>query len=335
LELPGKHRELARLRRRLPRLILLGLLAVASLTVAGNEPRTPVIGQVWLTNPTVAAPFDQAFRNGLRDLGYVEGSNVVVVPRYAEGDATRIPGLLQQLVALPVDVLLVSPAAVEVAKGAANDLPVVCATMRDPVENGFASSLSRPGGNLTGLALQRADTDPKRFELIKEVTPGLRRLGVLFEAYPNASADLRSFRAMVRNAGVEVTAYEVHNLEDIRSALRRMEADRPQALIVQGSALITLHRHALFGPTASRLPVISDDREFAQAGALLTYGPDSYDLYRRAAGYIDKILKGAKAAEIPIEQPTKFLLIVNLKTARTLGVKIPSPVLLRADEVIR
>jgi putative ABC transport system substrate-binding protein len=323
--------------RRIAGAALISLVAIAPELADADEGRKlPVVGQVLFTNPSNARPWDEAFRGGLHDLGYVEGKNITVVVRYANGDSSQLPAILQELIALRVDVLWTPSAVVLAAKEATKTIPIVCPTMGDPVEYGLVASLAHPGGNLTGLSWQMTDSDPKRLELAREVVPSLRHLGLLFESYPNSSADVNAFRRLARSAGIaKVDAFEGRNLEEIQAALKAMDKDRPQALYVWSSNLLSLHRNAILGSTAHRLPVIADGREFAAAGALISYAPNSYDLYRRSATYVDKILKGAKPSDLPIEQPNKFELIVNLRMAKVLGITIPESVLLRADELIR
>jgi putative ABC transport system substrate-binding protein len=316
-------------------MLLLVVPGVCGTADARGEDKRLVIGQVWLSNSTVAAPFDRSFRVGLEAQGYVDGKNVTIVPRYAQGDASRFPKLMQELLALPVDAILVTPAALEAAVAATRSVPIICATMGNPVEEGLVRSLAHPGGNLTGFAADRAASDPKRLQLTTEVVPKLKRLALLFESYPNQARDLEIFLALARKVGATVKTYEVRNIQDVDAIIPTIIADRPQALIVRASALFTMHKPAVFGTTASKLPVISEDREYAEAGALISYGPDSYDLYRRAAAYVGRVLRGDKAAELPIEQPTKFILVVNLRTAKALGVTVPESILVLADHVIR
>jgi putative ABC transport system substrate-binding protein len=315
---------------------VLSVLACApGIANAGSEDKRLVVGQLWLSNAAVADPFDRSFRTGLESQGYVDGKNVTIVPRYAHGDASRFPGLMRELLAQPVDAILVTPAALEAALAATKSVPIICATMGNPVEEGLVKSLAHPGGNLTGFAADRAASDPKRLQLATELVPKLKRLALLFESYPNQARDLQIFLTYARQLGITVKTYEVSNIQDVDAAIRMIIADRPQALIVRASALFTMHKPAVFGTTAPKLPVISEDREYAEAGALISYGPDSYDLYRRAAAYVGRVLRGDKAAELPIEQPVKFILVVNLKTAKALGVTVPESILLLADQIIR
>ena len=318
--------------------VLIGFIAIVSRFAWAEEPyRVPVVGQLWGGNSATAAPYDQAFRDGLRNFGYVNGKNIKFLARYANGDAARFPALINELIALRVDLVVVSPIAVRAAMQATSTVPIICATIDEPVNHGLVASLAHPGGNLTGLSTQSADTDPKKLELTRELVPGIRQVGLLFEANdPGWLADAEAFRSIAAHARVTLHKYGVRNIEDIRTALIAIDKAQPKALIVWNSSLVVLHwdiirRFAL----AHRLPVISEGRNLAEAGALVTYSADFIDMYRRSAAYVDKIMKGIKPADLPIEQPNKFELIVNLKTAKLLGMSVPESILLRADEVIR
>jgi putative ABC transport system substrate-binding protein len=309
---------------------------------AAEDSRLPTIGEVFGSNPSASKPYDQAFRDGLRDLGYVDGKNVRILARYADGDSTRFPAILAELVALRVDILVVTPTAAHVAKTATSAIPIVIPSHSDPVKAGLAASLAHPGGNITGLSAALLDTEPKRLELALEVVPGLKRLGVLFEAYPELAsapdwaAQDTAFTRLARRHGVTLYPYEVKSLEDIQAAISKATRDRVQAVSLFTSYLTIQHREAIIqGLLEHRIPVIGAGKEMAGAGALLTYSPDFFDLWKRSAAYVDRILKGAKPGDLPIEQATKFDLIVNLRTAKAMGVTIPESILVRADDVIR
>ena len=264
------------------------------------------------------------------------------VRRYAEGDKSRIPAILSELVALGVDVLVVTPTAAHAAKEATTVIPIVLPSHSDPVKGGLAASYARPGGNITGLSSAIPDTDAKRLEFAMEFMPNLKRLGLLREAYPELSsalqttADENDFKAIARDRRVTLQEYDVKSLEDLQAAMKKAMRDRVQVMTVYTSFFTILHRDKIIGDlTARGVPVVSEGREMAEAGALLTYSPDFFDLWRRSAAYVDKILKGAKPADLPIQQPTKFELIVNLKTAKALGISVPQSILVRADQVIR
>ena len=294
------------------------------------------------SNPSASKPYDQAFRDGLRDLGYVEGRNVRLLTRYANGDSARFPAIFAELVGLKVDILLVTPTAGHVAKAATSTIPIVLPTHADPVKAGLAATFAHPGGNITGLSAALLETEPKRLELALEVMPGLRRLGIVLEAYPELAsapqwtAEDTAFAALAKRHGVTLHLYEVRSLEDVQTAIAKATRDRVQIVTVVSSYLTIQHREPIIrGLAEHRVPVISAGREMAEAGALLTYSPDFLDLWKRSATYVDRILKGAKAGDLPIEQATKFDLIVNLKTAKAMGVTMPQSILVRADDVIR
>ncbi len=319
-------------------IILTVLLAIgAGFADAADARKLPRIGLVFGSNPSSAKPFDEAFRQGLRSLGYVDGETVTILPRYALGDAARFPALLSELIALNVDVLFVAHTAIPAAMELTKTIPIVAPTMDDPVNAGYVASFARPGGNLTGGSVLGVETDSKRLELAMEVVPGLRRAGLMFEAADaQTAAQANNFRTLAQGVGVTLHPVGVRNLDEIETALKAMKRNRPQALILILSPFTLLHHGRIIaGSTSYKVPVISENREFAEAGVLLTYSTDYHEMWKRSAVYVDKILKGAKPGDLPIEQPTKFELIVNLKTAKALGIKVPESILLRADEIIR
>ena len=283
------------------------------------------------------APFQKAFREGLRDLGWVDGKNVTLIARYANGDPAKYREIVRELVALRVDVLWGDAREL---KEATKTIPIVSPTMDwgDPVRTGLVASLARPGGNLTGPSAQRHDLDPKLLQLTKELLPGLKRLCVLFDArrernlieYAN-----NDFPALARDLGISVCTIPIRNINDIRAVPMAIARERPGAAVIWGSPLMWHHRQALISALPDRLPVINDMYQSAGTGAVMTYSADWLDTFRRTAVYVDKILKGAKPADLPIEQPTKFKLVVNLKTAEALGIKVPESILVLADEIIR
>jgi putative ABC transport system substrate-binding protein len=235
-----------------------------------------------------------------------------------------------------VDVLVVAHTAIPAAMQATRTIPVVCPTMDDPVRAGFAASFARPGGNLTGLYGLWDDTDRKVLELAMEVMPSLRRAGAIFEATDaSVVVSANTVRTLARARGVAIRPFAVHNLEEIEAALAVVDRDRLQALFLYGTPLTYLHHNRIMDLVSREVPVISDNRDFAAAGALLTYGASIRDMWRRGAVYVDKILKGAKPGDLPIERPNTFDLVINLKTAKTFGITVPESILLRADEIIR
>jgi putative ABC transport system substrate-binding protein len=307
---------------------------------AAEEARDfPKIGELYGSNPSASKPYADAFRAGLRELGYVEGRNVIVLPRYANGNNARFPDLLAELLALDVDVLVVTPTAGQAAKQATETVPIVLPSSGDPVKEGFAVSLARPGGNITGLSSAAPETDQKRLELAIELMPGVKRLGVLFEAAPGIAssyADTSAFGVLARGHRVTLQRYEIKDLADVHRAIKKAVQDRIQVIIVVTTYLTVVHREVIIdGLAAERVPVVSGGREMAEAGALLTYAPDYFDMWKRTATFVDKILKGSKPGDLPMEQPTKFDLIVNQKMADRFGIAVPASVLVRADQVLR
>jgi putative ABC transport system substrate-binding protein len=318
------------------RIVLIGLFSAISYGLAGADEgrKLPKIGELFSANPSVYKPYDEAFRDGMRSLGYVDGKNVIFLPRYAQGDYTQFPRLVSELIAADVDVLVVSIAAVQVAMQATRTIPIVAPTMADPIRDGLVASMAHPGGNLTGGS--GLTLDSKRLQFAMEIVPGLKRIGLLYEATnPQFSNGADANRTLAGGLGLSLRTYGVHNLDEIRSAFARFEKDRLQVLIVWPTPLLLLHRQSILDMASHKLPVIGEGPEFAEAGAIITYSANYIEMWRHAAVQVDKILKGARAGDLPIEQPTKFALRVNLKTARDLRITIPESILLQADEIIR
>ena len=276
-----------------------------------------------------------ALEQGLRDLGYVEGDNTVIERRHANGNLERLPGLAAELVRLKVDVLVAHGGAAFEAKKATATIPVVFVANPDPVGVGLVASLARPGGNLTGLSDLHSGLVTKRLELLKEVVPSASRVAVLWDSTPELALQLRDIQASAPAFGMTIVPVMAKAPSDIDRALSIIGKERPDGLNVLGTPLFAMHRNRIADfALKSRLPAISTVRRFAEAGFLMSYGADFADLYRRAATYVDRVLKGTKPGDLPIEQPTKFELVINLKTARALGLTIPPPVRLRADHSI-
>jgi putative ABC transport system substrate-binding protein len=282
----------------------------------------------------------EAFRQGLRDLGYVEGRNVVIEYRDAEGKLERLPALAAELVALKVDVIVAggTPQALA-AKQATRTLPIVFAAAADPVTSGLVASLARPGGNVTGLSMLTPELVGKCLEQLKQAVPGVSRVAVLWQ--PGALGErtekdmLKGAEVAARALGVRLQFLEARGPADFDRAFSEMTRARADALTVLPSTMLNAERRRLVDLAAkNRLPAVYPWREGVDAGGLMSYGPDFADLFRRAATYVDKILKGAKPADLPIEQSTKYELVINLKTAKALGLTIPPSLLQRADEVI-
>jgi len=282
-----------------------------------------------------------AFRQGLRDLGYVESRNVVIEYRDAEGKVERHPTLATELVALKVDVIVVagSTLTARTAKQATSTLPIVFIAVGDPVGSGLVTSLARPGGNVTGLSNLGPELVGKCLELLKQAVPGVERVAVLW--VPGALGE-RTDKDMLNGAevagralGVQLQFVDARGLENFDRAFSDMTSARAGGLTVLPSARLLRHKDAIVDLAAkNRLPAVYTSREFVDAGGLMAYGANLADLYRRAATYVDKVLKGAKPADLPVEQPTKFELVINLKTAKALGLEVPPTLLVSADEVI-
>jgi putative ABC transport system substrate-binding protein len=290
-------------------------------------------------DPVGGAHLLEAFRQGLRDLGYVEGRNVVIEYRWAEGKFERLPALTAELVELKVDVILATTVLTAVvAKQAIKTIPIVFFAAADPIRSGLVTSLARPGGNVTGLSVLSPELIGKRLELLKQAVPGIRRVAVLWE--PDGGGE-RTDKDMLKRAevagqalGVRPQYVEARGAADFDSAFSDMTRAHADALTVLPSPMFFNERRGVDLAAKHRLPAGYPWREGADAGGLISYGPSIADLYRRAATYVDKILKGAKPGDLPIEQPTKFELMINLKTAKALGLTIPQSLLRQADQVI-
>lgn len=300
---------------------------------AGNVRR---VGFLW-DSPAVWPLALEAFRQGLRDLGWVEGQNLAIEYRWAEGQFDRLPELAQELVRLEVDVI-VAPTSIYAgaAKRATSTIPIVFASHADPIGSGHVASLARPGGNVTGLTIVMSETTAKSLELLKEAIPGLSRVAVLWDpATPSHRPGLEAVEVMGRALGLQLQSLAVHDATEFDSAFSAIVEDHAGGVLVLSTPLFIggARRLAELALT-HKLPTMFGPRDHADAGGLLSYGPDRADLYRRAATYVDKILKGARPTDLPVEQAEKFELVVNLKTAKALGLELPQTLLLRADEVI-
>jgi putative ABC transport system substrate-binding protein len=318
------------------------LLLSASLgTVAAQPPaKVPRVGYLNPGSPSDPARQRrlEAFRQGLRDLGYVEGQNIAIESRWAEGKYDRYPALVADLVHSKVDIIVaVGGAATQAAQQATRTIPIVMSVVIDPVGSGLVASLARPGGNATGLTMMASDLVGKQFQLLKEVVPKVSRVALLTNpANPASAPFVREAEVAARALGVRLQTLEARDPQEIDSAFAAMTRERAGALVVLADAILGLNQRRQITELATkrRLPAVYGVREYAEAGGLMAYGANLRDLERRAATYVDKILKGAKPADLPVEQPTKFELVINLRTAKAIGLTIPPSLLQRADRII-
>jgi len=312
----------------------------APLALDAQQPgKVPRIGVLLPGSASDDSTALEAFRKGLRERGYVEGQSLIVEWRYAEGKLERLPALAAELVRLKMDVIVTaSTPGAQAAKQATSTIPIVVATSGDPVGTGLVASLSRPGGNVTGLThLAGLEIFGKRLELLKEVIPTVSRVAVLWNSTnPPEAAALRELQGAAQSFRVTLLPKDVRSSGEFETAFTAMTRERPDALLVIESALTFRHRGVIVDfATRQRLPTVFGDEDAAKAGGLLSYATSFPDLFRRAAVYVDKILKGARPADLPVEQPTRFELVINLKTAKALGLTIPQSILIRADHVIQ
>jgi ABC-type uncharacterized transport system substrate-binding protein len=299
--------------------------------------KVPRIGFLGNSTAELEANLIGPFRDGLRALGYEEGRNIVIEYRWAEGKYERFPALTAELIALKVDAIVTAgtPASLAV-KNATTTIPLVMVAVGDPVATGLVASLARPGGNITGLTSISSEMEGKRLELLREVVPKVSHIAVLWNAAsPIQVIEEGEVRAAARVLGIRMLSLGVRTREEIDDALATIIRERPDALLVLADRLFLHHRTRIMDFAAQeRLPGVHAYRELVEAGGLMSYGPSYADMHRRAAAYVDKILKGAKPADLPVERPVKFELVVNLKAATELGLDVPPTLLGRADEVI-
>jgi len=317
---------------------LLALVAGATVLrpLAGRAQQKPIPVIGYLGHGT-ATPLD-AFRKGLRELGWVEGQNIVIDYRFAEGQYDRLPGLAKELVQLKVDVIAASPtAAAQAAKNATETIPIVGIGFDNPVQHGLVASLAHPGGNVTGLSYSVGpEIFGKDLELLRELIPEIRHVAVLSNSVGlNHALMISNVRAAARSLGLDLLVLDANGPDEFDGAFAAMTKKRVGALFVFGDPLFGVHRARLASLAVQNgLPTMYTNKPHVEAGGLMCYGPSFPDLWRRAATYVDKIIKGAKPADLPVEQPTKFELVINMKTAHALGLNIPQSLLARADEVI-
>jgi putative tryptophan/tyrosine transport system substrate-binding protein len=298
--------------------------------------KLPTIGFLGSSTPSAMGQWVAAFVQRLRDLGWIEGRTVAIEYRWAEGRSSRAAEIAAEFVRLNVDVIVTyASVAVLAAKQATSVIPIVFAAATDAVGAGLVASLARPGGNVTGLSMQQTDAAGKRLELLREIAPGLRHLAILANvSSPGSVLEMREVQAAARTLGLEVTMLEIRRAEDIVPSFDTLH-DRAEALYVCTDPLVITNRARIHTLTlGARLPTIYNSREYVETGGLMSYGPNWLDRWKRTAEIVDKILRGTKPADIPVEQPTKFDLVINLTTAKVLGLAVPPSLLALADEVI-
>jgi putative ABC transport system substrate-binding protein len=316
--------------------LLGGAAAAWPLTVRAQQPgKRPTIGYLGASTPSFDSHRVAAFVQRLRERGWIEGRTVTIEYRWSEGRTERYPEIAAEFVRLKVDVIVTTGGGVPAVKQATSAIPIVFPVAGDPVGGGFVATLARPGGNVTGLSLQQTDIASKRAELLRDAVPGLRRMAILLNAgNANAVLELGEIQAAARTLGLAVATSEIRRAEDIVSAFEALKG-RADAIYVVADPLVFSNRariHTL--AMAARLPAIYNSREYVEMGGLMSYGPNFPDMFRRAADMVDKILRGVKPGDLPVEQPTQFDLVINLATAKALGLDVPSTLLARADEVI-
>ena len=317
----------------------LALLLLLAPLAAYSQPvgKVPRVGILWAYSPSLVSILGDAFRQGLRAVGYVEGRNIILEERWAEGRFDRLPSLAAELVRLNLDVIVTaSTPAVQAAQQATKTVPIVMTLVSDPVEDGVVTSLARPGGNVTGLSLMHPELSAKRLALLKEVVPRLSRVAVFWSPSTASYRKVLGETEIAAHAlGVQLRAIEVRGPADLDSAFSAITRERAGALVVLPDALFRNQQRRILDLAArSRLPAMYWSRDLVEAGGLMAYGANFPDVFRQAANFVDKILKGGKPAELPIEQPARLELVINMKTVKALGLTIPPSILARADSVI-
>ena len=311
-------------------------LATVSFAQAQQPKKVPRIGFLGSLSPSDSRI--EAFRQGLRDLGYLEGKNIVVEYRYAEGKVDRFPDLVAEVVRIKVDIIVVVTApGARAAKNATKTIPLVMLVGVEPVDAGLVESFARPGGNITGVTSITGELGGKRLELLKEAVPKLARVAVLYDpANPGGVSTVKEVQNVAHPLGLTVRSWEARDADGLERVFAALIKERPGGLLVAPAPLLAANEEKIAGfAIKSRLPSMFSNREAVDAGGLMSYGADLADSYRRVAYYVDRILKGAKPADLPVEQPTKFELVINLKTAKQIGLTIPQSLLYRADKVIK
>jgi len=323
----------------LSRLLIALIVFAPCFSAEAQQPtKIPRIGYLSATSLSTTAARVEAFRRGLNELGYTEGKDILIQYRYAEGKLDRVRELALELVRLNVDVIVSGgPAATGPAKEATTRIPIVMGQDTDPVGNGFVASLARPGGNITGLSTLAPELSGKQLELLKEIVPKLARVVFIgMSTEPGNAQALREIELAARAYGIKLQNIDIRDSKDIENGLREASQGRAGAVLVPQLPILASQRKQITELAVKRrLPAVYGQAEYVDIGGLIYYGPSITELFRRAATYVDKILKGAKPADLPVEQPTKFELIINLKTAKQIGITIPPNVLARADRVIK
>jgi putative tryptophan/tyrosine transport system substrate-binding protein len=317
--------------------LLLAVAAAGPPVDAQQTPKIPKIGLLAVSSSTAAGHVVEAFKQALRDLGYVEGKTVVFEFRYGEARAERLPELARELVGLKMDVIVAgADQGTAALKGQTQTIPIVMGNSSDPVGTGFVASLARPGRNITGLSTMSPELSGKRLELLRDAVPGLSRVAFLWNPDVRGNVlDYKETAGAARSLRLELQSVQVSRTEDLDRAFSAVTNERAQALVLPQNPVGFVNRGRIASfAQRNRLPTMSAQREYVDAGGLMSYGHSLTDMYRRAAIYVDKILKGAKPAELPVEQLTKFEMVINLKTAKALGLTIPQSLIRRADQVI-
>jgi len=315
--------------------VLVGASLLAGAQATKQPPR---VAYVWLYRIGPSAPFVEAFADRIKELGWIDGKTIQVSYRDADGDPEKLAAIMRELVEAKVDLIVAActPEA-KAAKQATTTIPVVVAATGDPVKSGLVASWARPGGNITGVSASWLDLSAKRMEVLNEVAPKVRRAAVLWNPIRGDNAfEVEVMRDTARKLGIDLASHQVRDRDEIELTLEAMAKDGTQAVTETGDpVMFTYSRHLIDFADKMHIPAIYDNRFFVDQGGLMSYGPNLPSLHRRAADYVDKILKGAKPADLPFEQPSKFELVINLKAANALGLKVPRAMLVRADEVIR
>ena len=316
--------------------ILAGLLCFVQQADAQNQPAAKV-GILWHLSAAEMAPYQKGLVEAMQDLGWIEGKNIQYFVRYMEGDPTRVPQIIKEFVAMKVDVIYLLDAAIKPAREVTKTIPMVTGDFYDPIEEGFTTSPAKPSQNVTGISWQTIESAGKRVELAKELVTGLKNIAFHYDSTElGAMIEQKGIVAAARFAKIGLRNYPVQDLGSLRAALATIKASRPDALIVSVNPLTWNSREEIARfASAIQVPAIAEVAEFASAGFVLTNGVNALNAFTRGAYYLNRILRGAKPSDLPIEQPTKFDFVLNLKTAKALGIKIPESIMLRATEVIR